>query len=184
MGASGCIFCTKTTGSHPGASTGHWCVHLAFVRRLFFLGAIQTSDSDMSNTNGRSDMPAEEQEPAMPVRPRPDDIAMYNAWARRNGRPLWGAGGQSQAPAAPAQTGGPNRIRWGRRGASRSEYGQVTEGEGGGWRRGTFIHGKTIKAYRTNGQVEIVAIWISNTGTWKTTRAGMLTITSTTRCNS
>ena len=77
----------------------------------------------MSNTNGRSDVPAEEGEPAMPVRPRPADIAMYNAWARRNGRPLWGAG------AAPAPAGGPNRIRWGRRGAAAADYGQMAEEE-------------------------------------------------------
>jgi hypothetical protein len=52
------------------------------------------------------------------------------------------------------------------------DYGEAAGEEGGGWRRGTFVQGKSIKAYRTDGTVEIVAIWIPKTGTWMTTRAG------------
>ena len=42
------------------------------------------------------------QAPAMPVRPRPRDIVLYNAWADRVGQPRWGAAEPDAAPVAAA----------------------------------------------------------------------------------
>ena len=91
----------------------------------------------------------------MPVRPRPADIAMYNAWATRRGRPLWG---ESAAPR--------RGVIWGRRRAPAPEA-----AEGGGWRRGTFVQGQNRIAYTTDGAARIVAYWSG--GVWKATLSGV-----------
>ena len=48
-------------------------------------------------------MSRREPEPAVPVLPRAADIINYNAWARRNGRPLWSGPAAPGAMAAAAE---------------------------------------------------------------------------------
>ena len=103
------------------------------------------------------------QPPAMPVNPRPRDIVMYNAWAMRNGQPLWGA--QGEPPAAPA----PRRGRPGLPVPAPPAHGQIQQGDvGGNWQRGTYWVNRTEWALTAQGVPRKLRSWNSRTGqyTW------------------
>ena len=105
------------------------------------------------------------QEPAMPARPRPRDIVVYNAWADRMGQPRWGAD-YAGAPAAAAA-----RRRPGRPGLPRPEsnaYGSVEPAADGNWQRGTYWVNRTEWAVTAAGVPRKLRTWNSRTGqhTW------------------
>ena len=113
-------------------------------------------------------------EPAMPAaNPTPADLARYNAWADRNGRPRFGA---PEAPAAPPAAPAAAPKRRGRHGLpvpAPPAHGQVVvDSTGGGWRRGTDWSNRTEYAYKTNGQKRKLRTFNSRTGEYKWFAAG------------
>ena len=111
------------------------------------------------------------QEPAMPLRPRPRDIVVYNAWADRMGQPRWGADAPAAAPAAAAAP-----RRRGRQGLPRPDpswYGEVDPVEGGGWQRGTWWVNRQEWAFNTaRNRALVLRSWNSRTGEDRWTDAG------------
>ena len=125
--------------------------------------ALSKTDSDMS-TDRQSPMAMREQEPAMPVRPRPEDIALYNEWARRAGRPLWGQ------PAAKAKARPRVGVR--RPVPQPATHGGVQGGADGGFIRGTYVRNATIYARRTDGAEVAIAHFMQRLNRWTVTEAG------------
>ena len=106
--------------------------------------------------------------PAMPVHPRAHDIAMYNELADRNVQPHWGA-------AAPKAAAKPRPKRRGRPGLplpQQPAHGEVAEGEGGGWKRGTFWVNRTQYARKVSGALRKLRTFNSRTGDYKWFPAG------------
>ena len=88
-------------------------------------------------------------QPGMPVNPRPADIAMYNAWAARNHRPLWGAPVDPAAapPAAPVDGhASRNALRTAVKNGARAQW---SEGVG---RWYIMVDGQRIWLTGPNGQ--------------------------------
>jgi hypothetical protein len=119
--------------------------------------------------------------PGMPVNPNARDIANYNLWAARYGRPLWGANQPAVAPPAAAPPAPePKRRRGWQKGRPRgtpppAPHGQISENPGDahdGWRAGTFEEGKKTYALTNSGRRRIVRIYNSMTRTYRVTPAG------------
>ena len=100
----------------------------------------------------------------MPVRPRPEDIALYNEWARRAGRPLWGQ------PAAKAKARPRVGVR--RPVPQPATHGGVQGGADGGFIRGTYVRNATIYARRTDGAEVAIAHFMQRLNRWTVTEAG------------
>ena len=92
-------------------------------------------------------------QPGLPVNPSAVDIARYNAWADRNGRPRFGAAAAAPAAPAPAAPAPKRRGRPGLPLPARPSHGVFPENaEGGGWIRPSFWRNRSEYAFKVNRQ--------------------------------
>ena len=126
--------------------------------------------------------------PGMPAgNPTPADIARYNNWAARYGQPLWGAPvipAPKAAPKASAKAAakrsrsqrrppGPGRGRWGQPMPQPSNHGEVQEGQGGGWIRGTYSRDRNIYARKADSTEKKLLSWMPWLGKFKAIKDGI-----------